>query len=82
MLLEYYYWLDSSCDLIATRNSDINKVDYTPVFLVISKPFSLSIQPLTAFALLRYRRRDFTKKEGRKTEKGEVGRVAGGEVGG
>ena len=46
------------------------------------KPFSLSLQPLTAFAELRYWRRDFAKIEGRKTEKGKVGRVAEGEVGG
>ena len=70
---------------LATRNSDINNVDYTQVFLVTSKPVSLLLQPLThckaAFAELRYGRRDF-QKEGRKTEKGKVGRVAEGEVGG
>ena len=67
---------------LATRNSDINNVDDTQVFLVTSKPFLLSLQPLTAFAELRYGKRDFAKKEGRKTEKGKVGRVAEGEVGG
>ena len=46
------------------------------------KLFSLSLQSLTAFAELRYGGRDFAKKEGRKTEKGKVGRVAEGEVGG
>ena len=65
----------------ATRNLDINS-DCTQVSLVTSKPFSLSFQPHTAFAELRYGRRDFSKKEGRKTEKGKVGRVAEGEVGG
>ena len=65
-----------------TRNSDINIADCTQVVLVISKPFSLSLQPLTAFAELRYGRQDFAKKEGRKTEKGKVGRVAEGKVGG
>ena len=49
---------------------------------MISKPFSLSLQPLTAFPELRYGGRDFAKKEGRKTEKGKIGRVAEGEVGG
>ena len=49
---------------------------------VNSKTFSLSLQPLTAFAELRYGRRDFAKIEGRKTEKGKVGRVAEGEVDG
>ena len=49
---------------------------------MISKPFSLLLQPLTAFAELRYGRRDFAKKEGRKTEEGKIGRVAEGEVGG
>ena len=33
-----------------------------------SRPFSLSIQPLTAFAKLSYRKRDFAEAEGRKTE--------------
>ena len=46
------------------------------------KPFSLSLQPLTAFAELSYGRRDFAKTEGRKTEKGKVERVAEGEVSG
>ena len=32
------------------------------------RPFSLSIQPLTAFAILSYGKRDFAKAEGRKTE--------------
>ena len=32
-------------------------------------PFSLSLQPLTAFAELSYGRRDFAKTEGRKTER-------------
>ena len=45
------------------------------------KPFSL-LQPLTAFAEVRYGKRDFAKIEGRKTEKGKVGRDAEGEVGG
>ena len=67
---------------LATRNSDINSVDCTQVSLVTSKPFSLSLQLLTAFAELRYGRRDFAKKEGRKTEKGKVGRVAEGGVSG
>ena len=67
---------------LATRNLDINIADCTQVVLVISKPFSLSLQPLTAFAELSYGRRDFAKKEGRKTEKGKVGRVAEGKVGG
>ena len=40
-----------------------------------SMPFSLSLQPLTAFAELSYGRRDFAKTEGRKTEKGEVSRT-------
>ena len=43
--------------------------------------FSLSLQPLTVFTELSYGRRDFAKIEGRKTEKGKVGRVAEGEVG-
>ena len=47
-----------------------------------SKPFSLSLQPLTAFAELGYGRRDFAKKEGRHKEKGKVERVAEGELGG
>ena len=47
-----------------------------------SKLFSLSLQPLTAFAELSYGRRDFAKTEGRKTEKGKVESVAEGEVGG
>ena len=47
-----------------------------------SKPFSLSLQPLTIFAELSYGRRDFAKTEGRKTEKGKVERVAEGEVDG
>ena len=34
-------------------------------------PFSLSIQPLTAFAILSYGKRDFAEAEGRKTEIGE-----------
>ena len=51
-------------------------------FTVNSKPFALSLQPLTAFAELRYGRRDFAKIEGRKTEKGKVGHVSEGEVGG
>ena len=46
------------------------------------KLFSLSLQPLTAFAELSYGRRDFAKTEGRKTEKRKVERVAEGEVGG
>ena len=46
------------------------------------KPFSLSLQPLTAFAEVRYGRREIAKIEGRKTEKGKVGRDAEGEVGG
>ena len=33
-----------------------------------SKPFSLSIQPLTASAILSYGKRDFAEAEGRKTE--------------
>ena len=45
-------------------------------------PFSLSLQPITAFAELSYGRRDLSKIEGRKTEKGKVGRIAEGEVGG
>ena len=36
-----------------------------------SVPFSLSKQPLTAFAILRYGKRDFAEAEGRKTEIGE-----------
>ena len=40
------------------------------------------LQPLTAFAELRYGRRDFAKKEGRKTEKGKVEGVDEREVGG
>ena len=32
------------------------------------RPFSLSIQPLTAFAKLSYGKRDFAEVEGRKTE--------------
>ena len=32
------------------------------------RPFSLSIQPLTAFAILSYGKRDFAEAEGRKTE--------------
>ena len=47
-----------------------------------STPFSLSLQPLTAFAELGYERRDFAKIEGRKTEEGKVGRVVEEEVGG
>ena len=35
---------------------------------VNSRPFSLSIQPLTAFAILSYGKRDFAEAEGRKTE--------------
>ena len=39
------------------------------VFLSVScRPFSLSIQPLTAFAKLSYGKRDFAEAEGRKTE--------------
>ena len=38
-----------------------------------SVPFSLSKQPLTAFAILSYGKRDFAEAEGRKTEIGEVG---------
>ena len=45
-------------------------------------PFSLSLQPLTAFAELSYGRWDFAKIEGRKTEKAKVGRISEGEVGG
>ena len=45
-------------------------------------PFSLSLQPLTAFAELSYGRRDFATTEGRKTEKGMVERIAEGEVDG
>ena len=33
-----------------------------------SRPFSLSIQPLTAFTILGYGKRDFAEAEGRKTE--------------
>ena len=33
-----------------------------------SRPFSLSIQPRTAFAKLSYGKRDFAEAEGRKTE--------------
>ena len=33
-----------------------------------SRPFSLSIQPLTAFSILSYGKRDFAEAEGRKTE--------------
>ena len=33
-----------------------------------SRPFSLSIQPLTAVAILNYGKRDFAEAEGRKTE--------------
>ena len=47
-----------------------------------SVPFSLSKQPLTAFAILSYGKRDFAEAEGRKTEKGKDTRVAEGEVGG
>ena len=36
-----------------------------------SVPFSLSKQPLTAFAILSYGKRDFAEAEGRKTEIGE-----------
>ena len=36
--------------------------------MIDSLPFSLSIQPLTAFAILSYGKRDFAKAEGRKTE--------------
>ena len=35
------------------------------------RPFSLSIQPLTAFTKLSYGKRDFAEAEGRKTEKEE-----------
>ena len=35
------------------------------------RPFSLSIQPLTAFAILSYAKRDFAEAEGRKTEEEE-----------
>ena len=35
------------------------------------RPFSLSKQPLTAFAILSYGKRDFAEAEGRKTEIGE-----------
>ena len=40
------------------------------LFCFLSLPFSLSIQPLTAFAILSYGKRDFAKAEleGRKTE--------------
>ena len=48
------------------------------VSLFDSKAFSLTLQPLTAFAELSYGRRDFAKTEGRKTEKGMVERVAEG----
>lgn len=40
-----------------------------------SKPFSLSIEPLTAFVKLSCGRRDFAKAEGHNTEKEMVGRV-------
>ena len=39
--------------------------------LSVSLPFSLSIQPLTAFAILSYGQRDSAKAGGRKTEMGE-----------
>ena len=46
---------------------------------VNSTPFSLSLQPLTAFAGLSYGWRDFAKTEGRKTErKGRTCRRWGG----
>ena len=80
-MLEYYYWLDGSCDFSHTKFRHKKRRLYTSVF-VTSKPFSLSLQPLTAFAELRYGRRDFAKIESRKTEKRKVGRVAEGEVGG
>ena len=35
------------------------------------RPFSLPIQPLTAFAILIYGKRDFAEAEGRKTEREE-----------
>ena len=41
-----------------------------------SKPFSLSIEQLTAFVKLSYGKRDFAKAEGHKTEKEMVERVA------
>ena len=49
-----------------------------------SRPFSLSIQPLTAFAILSYGKRDFAEAEGRKTEIEErcMRRRRGGGVGG
>ena len=40
------------------------------------KPFSLSLQPLTAFAELSYGMGDFAKTEGRTTEKKMMERVA------
>ena len=49
-----------------------------PSHTIKRKPYSLSLQPLTAFAEIRFARRDFAKTEGRKTEKGKVGRVAEG----
>lgn len=47
-----------------------------------SKPFSLLIQTLTAFAILSYGKRDFLDAEGRKTGIGESIRVAEEVVGG
>ena len=41
------------------------------LFRIDSIPFSMSIQPLTAFGIVSYRKQDFAEAEGRKTEIGE-----------
>ena len=68
--------------LVVKENIEDNMFILANIYAPNSKPFSLSLQPLTAFAELRYSRRDFAKIEGRKTEKRKVGRVAEGKMGG
>ena len=67
-------------NFLATSDTSSN-ILHPEQFLVLHKfweigtafslPFSLSIQPLTAFAILSYGKRDFAEAEGRKTEIGE-----------
>ena len=45
-----------------------DNIQLSPEGEVNSRPFSRSIQPLTAFAILSYGKRDFAEAEGRKTQ--------------
>ena len=56
--------------VLAAYSSDLPTAHNCPPSTVIknSSPFSLSIQPLTVFAILSYGKRDFAEAEGRKTE--------------